>query len=91
METYTPDFAALMGIPHTQFRLLAFFDGGVGYNLRPSGDDPTSNSLKSVGAGFRLGFGEYFSFTLDWGYALDPSLQTRRGGNAIHFKGQLAY
>ncbi|HIJ81640.1 MAG TPA: ShlB/FhaC/HecB family hemolysin secretion/activation protein [Desulfuromonadales bacterium] len=91
VETYTPDFAALMGIPHTQFRLLAFFDGGVGYNLRPSGDDPTSNSLKSVGAGFRLGFGEYFSFTLDWGYALDPSLQTRRGGNAIHFKGQLAY
>lgn len=90
-EIYSPDIAALMVIPHSQFRLLGFFDGGIGYNLRPETLEPASNSLRSTGAGFRLGIGEMFSFTLDWGYALDQSTTTKRGGNAVHFKGQLSY
>ena len=80
-----------MDITKIQLRLLTFFDGGTGYNLRPQPGDLTSNSLTSTGAGFRLGIGETFSFSLDWGYALDNSSQTKRGGNALHFKGQLSY
>jgi len=90
-EIYSPDIAGLMKLPSGQFRLLAFFDGGTGYNLRPQPGELVSNSLKSVGAGFRFGIGEIFSFSLDWGYALDDSNQTRRGGSALHFKGQLSY
>jgi len=90
-EIYSPDIAQLMNIPKTQIRLLAFFDGGTGYNLRPQPGDLTSNSLTSTGAGLRVGLGETFSFSLDWGYALDNSSQTKRGGNALHFKGQLSY
>ena len=91
LELYSPDIAPLMQIPKSQFRLLGFFDGGTGYNLRPQTGEQDGNALKSAGAGFRLGVGEYFSFSLDWGYALDHSAQTKRGGNAVHFKGQLAY
>lgn len=91
LELYSPDIAGLLNVPHNQLRLLGFFDGGVGYNVRPQTGESDGNSLKSIGAGFRYGFAETFSFTLDWGYALDPSVQTRRGGSAVHFKGQVSY
>jgi hemolysin activation/secretion protein len=100
-EVYSPDIAQLLKFPQFQFRLLGFFDGGTGYNLRPQSTDSSvnSNKLTSIGTGFRFGIGETFSFTLDWGFALDnssvaPSLTTtptKRGDNAIHFKGQLSY
>jgi hemolysin activation/secretion protein len=101
LELYTPDIAPLLKIPQGQLRFLAFFDGGTGYNVRPQPTDPpiTRNSLKSTGAGIRFGIGETFSFTMDWGYALDNSSlvaspttsPTKRGGSAYHFKGQLSY
>ena len=90
-EIYSPDLAGLLKIPKGQFRLLGFFDGGTGYNLRPQPGDLVANSLTSTGAGFRFGLGELFSVSLDWGYALDTSSQTKRGESAIHFKGQLSY
>lgn len=90
-EIYSPDIAGLVKLPGSQLRLLSFFDGGTGYNLRPQPGEPAGNSLKSTGAGIRYGMGETFSFSLDWGYALDDSTQTRRGGSAFHFKGQLSY
>jgi hemolysin activation/secretion protein len=95
-EIYSPDIALLLKIPNTQFRLLGFFDGGTGYAVRPQPWDldksiGDSNALKSIGAGFRLGMGDIFSFTLDWGFALDDSSETKRGDNAVHFKGQVSY
>ena len=90
-EIYSPNIAEFLKLPDTQFRVVGFFDGGTGYNLRPQTGDPVANSLKSTGAGFRFGIGETLSFSLDWGYALDNSGQTRRGGSAFHFKGQLSY
>jgi len=90
-ELYSPDLAGLVKLPASQLRLLGFFDGGVGYNLRPQPGELGGNSLRSAGAGLRYGSGETFSISLDWGYALDDSNQTRRGGSAIHFKGQLSY
>lgn len=90
-EIYTPDLGPMINLPKSQIRLLTFFDGGTGYNIRPQPGDLTANSLTSTGAGFRFGIGEYFSFSLDWGYALDNSTQTKRGGSAYHFKGQLSY
>ncbi len=90
-EVYSPDIAVLMKLTNYQLRLLGFFDGGTGYNLRPQSGELGGNSLTSIGAGFRFGIGDTFSFSLDWGYALDDSTQTKRGGNAFHFKGQLSY
>lgn len=90
-EVYSPDIAGLLNLPASQFRLLGFFDGGTGYNLRPQPGELGGNHLTSIGTGFRLGIGELISFTLDWGFALDNSNQTMRGGNAVHFKGQLSY
>jgi hemolysin activation/secretion protein len=103
-EVYSPDIAPMLSIPkipgipnspNSQLRLLGFFDGGTGYNLRPQPGELTGNSLTSIGAGFRFGVGETFSFNLDWGYALADSTatvdQTRRGGSKFHFKGQLSY
>lgn len=94
LELYTPDIFPILKIvnnPNSQLRLLAFFDGGTGYNLRPQPGELAGNSLTSAGTGFRLGIGETFSFSLDWGYPLDNSTQTKRGGSKIHFKGQLSY
>ena len=91
VELYSPDLARLLEFPKDQFRLVGFFDGGTGYNLRPQATEAVANSLRSVGTGFRLGIGELFSFSLDWGYALDNSTTTRRGGNAVHFKGVVTY
>jgi hemolysin activation/secretion protein len=90
-EVYTPDIAGLLQLPAGQLRLLGFFDGGAGYNLRQQPGEMDSNSLRSIGTGLRYGIGETFSFSLDWGYALDQSVQTSRGGSAFHFKGQLSY
>lgn len=96
-ELYSPDLGPLLTIPQTQVRLVGFFDGGYGYNLRPQlqSSEIADHSLTSSGAGIRLGFGSYFSFSLDWGYALDDSNSsaesTRRGDHRIHFKAQLAY
>jgi hemolysin activation/secretion protein len=92
LEVYSPDIAQLLKFPQFQFRLLGFFDGGTGYNLRPlSTETVSANSLTSIGTGFRFGMGDTFSFSLDWGYALNNSTTTRQGGNALHFKGQLSY
>jgi hemolysin activation/secretion protein len=102
-EVYSPDIAPMLKIPgipgipnsqnspNSQLRLLGFFDGGAGYNLRPQPGELNGNSLTSTGVGCRLGVGETFSFSLDWGYALANSSQTKKGGNAFHFKGQLSY
>lgn len=90
-EVYSPDIARLLRLPQSQFRMVGFFDGGVGYNQRTQPGELTANALKSAGTGFRLGIGEFFSFSLDWGYALDNSSTTRRGDSAVHFKGQLVY
>jgi hemolysin activation/secretion protein len=90
-EVYSPDIAASLNLSKSQLRLVGFFDGGSGYNLRPQPGELASNSLTSIGTGFRLGLGETFTFSLDWGYALNDSTQTRHGGNAFHFKGQFSY
>lgn len=91
LELYSPDIAKLAEIPHTQFRLAGFFDGGTGYNLRRQAGENGSNALTSLGTGFRLGISDYFSFSLDWGYALKRSTNTLRGGSAVHFKGSITY
>lgn len=92
-EVYSPDLAAAARLPKVQFRLLGFFDGGTGYNLRVQSlsGEASANSLTSTGVGFRLGVSDFFSFSLDWGYALAASTNTKRGGNAVHFKGQVSF
>jgi hemolysin activation/secretion protein len=92
LELYSPNIANRFHLSNNdQLRLLCFFDGGTGYNLRPQPGELTGNSLMSPGAGFRLGIGETFSLSFDWGYALDNSILTKRGDSAVHFKGQLSY
>ena len=91
LEVYTPDIAQLMGFTSTQLRVIAFFDAGTGHNMNPQPAERDNHTISSVGTGFRLGIAESFSFALDWGFALDPSNQTTRGGSAIHFKGQVSY
>ena len=91
VEIYSPDIARLMRLSWGQFRILAFFDGGSGYNMRPQPGELERNSLKSAGAGVRFGIGETLSFSVDWGYALNDSTLTKRDDSAIHFKGQLSY
>lgn len=96
-ELYTPDLAPMLTVPKTQLRLVGFYDGGVGYNLRPQlqSSETTGHYLTSVGAGVRLGVGDFLSFSLDWGHALNSSLAvqepTRRGDNRIHFKASISY
>ena len=92
LELYTPNLAGALHLPGTsQLQLLGFYDGGTGYNLRPQPGDLTGNSLTSTGAGIRFGLGETFSLSLDVGFALNDSLQTKRGDSAAHLKGQLSY
>ena len=90
-EVYSPDIAGLIQLPKSQLRLVGFFDGGTGYNMRSQASESDSNALTSIGTGFRLGIGESFNFSLDWGFALDSSTHTRRGDNGVHFKGQFSY
>ena len=87
-ELYSPDIAGYLKLPAGQLRLLAFFDGGTGYNLRPQSGELDGNTLTSVGTGLRYTIGETLSFSLDWGHALDDSIKTRTGNNAVHFKAQ---
>ncbi len=97
VELYSPDLTALLKVPHVQLRLLGFFDGGYGYNLRPQveSSEQRDHGLTSVGTGARLGVGNYFSFSMDWGYALARSVSTtdptRRGDSRIHFKASVSY
>ncbi len=90
-ELYSPDIAGLLQLPKSQLRLIGFFDGGTGYNMRVQPGESVSNSLTSVGTGLRLGITDHFNFSLDWGLALDSSTKTGSGGSAVHFKGQISY
>ncbi len=97
-EIYSPDFGQIAHIPEKlKLRLLCFFDGGYGYNLRPQtqASEQIDNFLTSTGVGLRLGLWDYFSFGLDWGYAMNNSVSTvdttRRGDHRIHFNGQLQF
>ncbi len=90
-EIYTPDIAGYLKLPDTRLRLLGFFDGGTGYNLRTQSGELRKNSLKSAGAGLRMTLGEAVSFSFDWGYPLDDSIQTSKGESAVHFSAQISY
>jgi len=99
VEIYTPDIAPLVKLPKTQLRLVGFFDAGTGYNLRTQPGETGNNTITGTGAGFRLAIAQYFSFSLDWGYALDkgkgyksPTFNpTSRGNHAVHFKGAVMF
>ncbi len=92
LELYSPDLAPLFGLPKTQFRLLGFFDGGTGFDVGVKANETErSNSLMGAGGGFRLGLGDFFSFSLDWGCALKEAANTRKGSNMVHFKGQISF
>lgn len=90
-ELYSPDLARIMDISKLQLRLIGFLDGGCGYNQRPVAGELRDHSLSGTGAGVRLGVGEYFNFSLDWGHALNSSTTTKSGDNRIHFKASVSY
>lgn len=91
-ELYSPDLARLVDFNKVQLRLVGFYDSGYGYNQRPAVGELDNHSLSGTGAGVRLGVGEYFSFSLDWGHALNnSSTTTRNGDNRIHFRASLSY
>lgn len=94
LELYSPDFSKVLKTSESQLRLLAFIDAGKGYNLHTQSGEIDNNYLTSAGAGLRFGYKEMFSFTLDWGFALEDATVadgTKRGDNAVHFKGQISY
>lgn len=91
IELYSPDLGKLLKLPQSQLRLVGFYDTGYGYNLRPQAGDLRDHSISGTGAGVRLSVGEYFNFSLDWGYALARSTNTRSGESRVHFKGALTY
>lgn len=99
VELYTPDLAPVAKLPKTQLRLVGFFDAATGYNLRTQPGELGHNTITGTGAGFRLAVADYFSFSLDWGYALDkgkgyksPTFNpTKRGNHAVHFKGAIMF
>ncbi|MDD2308232.1 MAG: ShlB/FhaC/HecB family hemolysin secretion/activation protein [Desulfuromonadaceae bacterium] len=90
-EIYSPDLARLMAYSKAQLRLVAFYDGGYGYNRSPIAGELSSHSLNGVGTGVRLAVGEHLNFSLDWGHALDNSTTTKSGTNRIYFKASLSY
>jgi hemolysin activation/secretion protein len=90
-ELYSPDLAKLADYSKVQLRLVGFYDTGYGYNQRPNSGELRSHSLGGTGAGVRLGVGEYFNFSLDWGHALNSSTTTKSGDNRIHFKASVSY
>jgi hemolysin activation/secretion protein len=90
-ELYSPDLARLGDFSKVQLRLVGFYDSGYGYNQRPAVGELDNHSLNGTGAGVRLGVGEYFSFSLDWGRALNNSTTTRSGDNRVHFRASVSY
>lgn len=91
VELYSPDMGSLLPLSKSQLRLVGFYDAGYGKNQRPNSFELRDHSISGAGAGVRLGLSEYFSFSLDWGHALDSSTNTRAGDNRIHFKASVSY
>lgn len=91
LELYSPDLLRLSGYSTAQLRLVGFYDGGYGYNLRPQAGELRDHGLTSAGAGLRLIYRENLSFSLDWGHALNSSITTRQGDNGIHFKAAITF
>lgn len=97
-ELYSPDIMRLADTPRAQLRLLTFFDGGYGYNLRVRSYETRENHLMSAGIGLRMSYGEFFSAAVDWGCALRDSSAsslvqetTWAGNSRVHFKVQFVY
>ncbi len=91
IELYSPDLAKYAESSKLQLRLVGFYDSGYGYNQRPNTGESSRHSLGGAGAGVRLGIGEFFNFSLDWGHALNNSVITKKGDNRIHFKASVSY
>jgi len=93
-EIYTPDLARFISLPETRLRLLGFYDGGIAFKNRPLSGEDHRKKTASVGAGLRMSYSTYFTFALDWGYALHSlpgEGATRSGDSRIHFRAMLTY
>jgi hemolysin activation/secretion protein len=93
-ELYTPDLAHYLRLPGTQLRLVGFYDDAYLFKSHPLPGENDGRRLSSIGTGVRISWSRYFTFALDWGYALTSipgDAATKSGDNRVHFRTNVSY
>lgn len=90
-EIYSPDLAPLARLPHTQLRLVGFYDDGYVYRSQNTNGSDGGTRLASLGSGVRIAVSKYVNISADWGFTLNKTSNTQAGDSKVHFKAALVY
>lgn len=82
LEFYTPNLCS----NKLQCRLLSFYDTGYLSRNKPLPSEETSQSVGSVGLGFRVSLAPTWSAQADWAHVVDGTTNNPKGSNRAHFK-----
>jgi hemolysin activation/secretion protein len=75
-----------------QFQALVFYDHGMGWNNhRMASWDYKSDSISSVGIGFRYSLNPYFNIKADYGWQLQTDVPNNRGSGRPHLSMTFSY
>ena len=84
-ELYSPDFATSLAFgANTRIRALTFYDWGRVTRNKASILEVQSQTIASVGFGFRVAVGTNVFMRLDWGRIVDPGGVQARGNGLGH-------
>ena len=87
LEVYTPDFASKLGVgfgPDFRSRAVVFYDFGTVERVRPLAGERLSESIASVGAGLRIGYGKHVNLKLDFAQVLNDGGTKRVNDQTLH-------
>ncbi len=90
LELHTPMLFRPL-IKDTQFYLFGFFDWASIEIQDTLSTQPSSHTLRSTGAGFRLDVLSHFDAFLDWAHPLVSSSRTPAGDNRYNFSVKYAF
>jgi hemolysin activation/secretion protein len=83
LELYTPNLCQKQ---KWQCRLLAFYDTGYLSRNDPLPEEIDSQSIGSVGLGFRFNLAPHWTAQTDWAHVVDGTTISPKGSNRAHFK-----
>lgn len=82
LEAYTPNLCK----DRVQCRLLAFYDTGYLSRNNTLFGEIDTQSIGSVGLGFRFNFAPHWTAQTDWAYVVDGSTLSPKNSSRAHFK-----
>lgn len=86
-----PDLLSRVFDKQEILQFVAFYDWGMGFMSDPLPGDPKDESVSGAGFGFRYQFMQHFLGSVDIGWPLEDSANTRAGDAQIYFRVSMSF